>query len=240
MSPPKKTQTAGKKTSKKKAVKKASSRKRNTAQKAIRTVGTEAKKPVSRGGPLEISRHERFARECVRCVNATQAARAVGVSEASASVQASRWLKNVKIVARIKELEKRATCRIILRKREALAILSEQARARLIDFLPYLNDLSYFLEIAPSLSGATAIKKIKLDYVVLKGADGVESIKTVIKDIEFHDPRAALQQLSTLLGWDHPKDQNNFLEDNSLKRLLDEIDGTGFVLPADTGECDNI
>jgi len=71
------------------------------------------------------NRHELFSREYVIDYNGTQAAIRAGYSKKTAHVQASELLKNPKVLARIKELQKEQT--------ERLAITADWVVHQLVD-----------------------------------------------------------------------------------------------------------
>lgn len=78
---------------------------------------------------LKNMRHERFAQNyCANGFNGAKAARSVGVTTRSSSVQASKWLANSNIFARVQEIIEKDDQLFEMTKEETIAEINKLAK----------------------------------------------------------------------------------------------------------------
>ncbi len=152
---------------------------------------------------------ERFCREYVHDHNATRAAAAVGFSKKTAGQQGSRLLKNVKVQARIAELEAEVNSKVA----EKTAITKEWAAEKYRQFVEFdprkmFNDEGKTKPIHElDDETALAITSFDVDVEVSHppkdggGERGPAVIHEFVSKVKAADKKGALDSLCKLMGF---------------------------------------
>lgn len=161
----------------------------------------------SMGGRKLTPKQESFCLVYLSTGNGSEAYRqsyeAGGMNENSVSRKAYELLQNVKITARLSELNEKATSAAVMTRQEALERLSNYARIDLADLIDFgSSEEAQDEEGRPIIQGAWRIKdsvmqdpkKMAAISELTAGRDGVK-IKT-------HSPLQAIQQLAKMQGWE--------------------------------------
>jgi len=122
------------------------------------------------------------------CHNATAAAKQAGYSVRTAGKIGPRLTGRPNIKAALDELRDYLFRQQIMNKTEAAALLSNMARGRITDLLDENG------EIDPRLvkqHGAETVKRIARE----------ETKFGLNRELELHDPRAAIETLAKIMGW---------------------------------------
>jgi len=154
-------------------------------------------------------KQEKFCIKYNECGNASESYRVVyncsKMKPESINRKAKELMDNVKIAARLKELNQAAVNASVMSKQEALARLTLSARVT-------VNDIAEFREcvVGQDENGAD----IKETIWRIKNSDEIHphamaAIKSVTATkmgpkLEMHDPHNAIKQLSEILGWNAP------------------------------------
>jgi len=162
-------------------------------------------------------RWERFAHEVLKASSYQAAAVAAGFGVKGARTAAWRMLRNVEVVGRMLYLQREAARKRVMRKRDALARLSEMGTARYVDLLPLIgmkvSEAREWLADHPELAGSVAGLKVASSELVAavtvpKGADPEAYAREItsprVVDVDLHG-LAPLKMLADLLGWSAPK-----------------------------------
>jgi len=163
-------------------------------------------------------RQERFCQEYIKDLNGTQAALRAGYcpgNEDAAAVQASKFLRNTKINARIAELKSEQFKRTML---SADRILEEIARLAMVDIGQAFDDMG---QLKPLSEIPEDVRRAMAGVEVNELFDGQGDQKSVIglaKRVKFYDKTKALE----LLG-KHKKLFTDVIEVDVTDKLAESI-----------------
>jgi hypothetical protein len=146
-----------------KSSKAAKPRNRSTVGKKVGAQRLAEGGTIKRVGKLAKVADEMFCQFCLKRPSPTKAYfdSHEGITMASAAVGASRLLRKVKIVGRIATLLEESADETIMSKREAMRILTEQARGNMFDYVEVDKDGVTILKIDEKTPNLRAIKKLK-------------------------------------------------------------------------------
>lgn len=138
-------------------------------------------------------RQEKFCLSYFSGMPVYQAYLDAGYSPQYATTAGSRLSKNVKIVARLAELQEAADSAKVMDVRERKERLSEIARAKLTDFQTAGADGSW-IDIGPENPSAAALQEItsRTEY------DDDGSHPSVITKVKVHNPMQAIAELNKM------------------------------------------
>jgi phage terminase small subunit len=149
--------------------------------------------------PKLTAKQDRFCREYLTDLNATQAAIRAGYSPKTANQQASRLLAKVKVQDRIAELQKTVADRLDLSAERVLRELALLGFANMADFITTQDDGSAYVDLSSlTREQAAAIAEVTVDeYTEGRGEDARAVKRTRFR---LSDKRAALVDLGRHLG----------------------------------------
>lgn len=149
--------------------------------------------------PVEVPKRERFAREYVIDLNATQAAIRAGYAKGSAHVTGCELLKDPKVAASIATLQAQYAAKQGITAERVLAELAKIGFANMEDYLSTTSDGDPFLDFSALTREQTAaLQEVTIDdYVDGRGRNARD-----VKRIKFRlcDKRAALVDLGRHLN----------------------------------------
>lgn len=152
-------------------------------------------------------KQEKFCLEYLKCGNASEAYRqsynAEKMKPESVNRKAKELLDNVKIRARLEELNEAAVTDAVMTRQEALERLSQFARTDLADLVEFGSyELGEDETGRPIIQAAWKIRDSVLqDPEKMSAISELAATKDGIK-IKTHSPLQAIQQLAKMQGWE--------------------------------------
>lgn len=149
--------------------------------------------------PLTI-KQENFCNYYLECGNASEAYRRAyscsKMKDESVNSRAYELLKRSEIAARVKQLQKELRDRSDLNKDEAVGILTNIARANVVDMLEIRRTANFRVFLIKDLS------KLPVSFQL-----AIQSVKSTDKgfEVKMYSKIDALDRLSKMMGWDAPE-----------------------------------
>ncbi|WFE85003.1 terminase small subunit [Parabacteroides chongii] len=149
--------------------------------------------------PLTI-KQENFCNYYLECGNASEAYRRAyscsKMKDESVNSRAYELLKRSEIAARVKHLQKELRDRSDLNKDEAVGILTNIARANVVDMLEIRRTANFRVFLIKDLS------KLPVSFQL-----AIQSVKSTDKgfEVKMYSKIDALDRLSKMMGWDAPE-----------------------------------
>ena len=149
--------------------------------------------------PLTI-KQENFCNYYLECGNASEAYRRAyscsKMKDESVNSRAYELLKRSEIAARVKQLQKELRDRSDLNKDEAVGILTNIARANVVDMLEIRRTANFRVFLIKDLS------KLPVPFQL-----AIQSVKSTDKgfEVKMYSKIDALDRLSKMMGWDAPE-----------------------------------
>lgn len=191
-----------------------------------------------------LQKQEKFCQHYVRHGNATaaykHAYKSDRMSDSAIAVNASKVLKNTKILLRLEELNKRAVSAAVMSKQEALELLSVKARVRITDVCDFSQELIGNNEDGDPVYQTVWTMKDSKDIApeVLACIKSVTVTKTGPK-IELYDANASAKLLADMLGW-NAAIESKITGEMTVNNLISEISAQNAqsraVLPKHAGK----
>ncbi|NHB89726.1 terminase small subunit [Photorhabdus tasmaniensis] len=152
---------------------------------------------------------QKFALGILRGLNQTDAYKQAGYkakTDESAYSSASEILRNLKVKAFLDAANKEAVSDAVMSRQEALERLSTMGRVSIYDIAEFRNSrIGEDEDGKPVFQASLQFKDSALqDPLYLSAISELTTGKDGIK-LKLHDPKAAIKQLSELMGWEAPK-----------------------------------
>ncbi|PQQ24797.1 terminase small subunit [Photorhabdus hindustanensis] len=151
---------------------------------------------------------QKFVTHILKGKNLTDAYRLSGgkAKGESAHTQASRMMSFDKVKAFLDAMNKEAVSDAVMSRQEALERLSAMGRVSIYDIAEFRNSqIGEDEEGKPVFQASWQFKDSALqDPMYLSAISELTAGKDGIK-LKLHDPKAAIKQLSELMGWEAPK-----------------------------------
>lgn len=166
-------------------------------------------------------KQEKFCLEYLKCGNASEAYRqsynAEKMKPESVNRKAKELLDNVKIRARLEELNEAAISDAVMTRQEALERLSQFARTDLADLVEFGSyELGEDETGRPIIQTAWKIRDSVLqEPAKLAAITELSATKDGIK-IKVHDQKHSIQQLAKMLGWESAEKHDHISSDGSM------------------------
>lgn len=149
--------------------------------------------------PLDNPKRERFCREYVKDLNATQAYIRAGYNAKNADANATRLMGNDGIAARIAELQEKVAQKLELTQERIVRELASLGFANMGDYVTVVGDgnvVNDFSDMTPEKWAA--VQEITVDEYTEGGGEEARNVKRV--KFKLADKRTALVDLGKHLG----------------------------------------